>query len=44
VGERMVLRDPRDPEAAANFATALFVGGLRTLPHASYPTKSTGQA
>jgi AcrR family transcriptional regulator len=44
LADRMVLREPRDPEAAANFATALFVGGLRTLPHASYPTKSTGLA
>jgi AcrR family transcriptional regulator len=34
VGERMVLRsEPRDPAAAAAFATALFVGGLKALPH-----------
>ncbi len=44
VGERMVLREQRDPEAAANFATALFIGGIRTLPHAAYPAKSTGSA
>jgi AcrR family transcriptional regulator len=33
VGERMILREKRDPVAAANFATALFLGGVRSLPH-----------
>jgi AcrR family transcriptional regulator len=28
VGVRMLLRDPVDPESAADFATRLFVGGL----------------
>jgi len=33
--ERMLRRDVRDPAAAADFATALFMGGVRTLPHRS---------
>ena len=32
VGEHMLTRDPVDTGAAADFATALFIGGLRTLP------------
>jgi AcrR family transcriptional regulator len=44
VGERMILRERRDPVAAANFATALFLGGIRTLPHADHPEQSTGTA
>ena len=44
VGERMILRDKRDPLAAANFATALFLGGIRTLPHAEHPAAKTGTA
>ncbi|MGZ5932724.1 MAG: TetR/AcrR family transcriptional regulator [Rhizomicrobium sp.] len=44
VGERMILRDKRDPVAAATFATALFLGGIRTLPHAAHPATSTGSA
>ena len=44
VGERMVQREHRDPAAAANFATALFLGGIRTLPHAAHPTAETGSA
>jgi len=32
VAERMVLREKRDPEGAAKFATALFLGGIRALP------------
>jgi AcrR family transcriptional regulator len=44
VGERMILRDKRDPIAAANFATALFLGGIRTLPHADHPAAKTGTA
>ncbi len=31
VGVRMVARDPADPEAAADFATRLFLGGLERL-------------
>lgn len=44
VGERMVQRENRDPAAAAAFATAIFLGGLRTLPHADHPTAKTGVA
>jgi AcrR family transcriptional regulator len=31
--ERMLRREMRDPVAAADFATALFMGGIRALPH-----------
>ena len=42
VSERMILRDKRDPAAAAAFATALFLGGIRTLPaHANHPIAKT---
>jgi AcrR family transcriptional regulator len=44
VGERMVLREKRDPAAAATFATALLLGGIRTLPHADHPAAETGTA
>ena len=44
VGERMILREKRDPLAAASFATALFLGGIRTLPHAAHPAAKTGTA
>jgi AcrR family transcriptional regulator len=44
VAERMLQRDPRDPVAAANFATALFLGGIRTLPHVDHPAAKTGIA
>jgi hypothetical protein len=33
VGDRMLCRDDADPAAAAAFATALFMGGVRALPH-----------
>src|SRR5579871_249616 len=33
VADRMVLREFPDPAGAAVFATALFMGGVRTLPH-----------
>jgi len=33
VSERMMRRDNPDPAAAAVFATTLFLGGIRTLPH-----------
>jgi len=35
VSERMMRRESPDPAAAAVFATALFLGGIRTLPHRS---------
>ncbi len=33
IAERMLAREDIDPPAAADFATALFMGGVRTLPH-----------
>ena len=44
VGGRMVVREHRDPAAAAAFATALFMGGIRMLPHADHPAAKTGTA
>jgi AcrR family transcriptional regulator len=44
VAERMVQREPRDPAAAAAFATALFMGGIRMLPNADRPAAATGSA
>jgi len=44
VGGRMVVREHRDPVAAANFATALLMGGIRTLPLAAMPSAKTGTA
>jgi len=44
VGERMLGREPHDPVAAANFATALFLGGVRTLPCAAEAEIKTGTA
>jgi AcrR family transcriptional regulator len=35
LAERMLCRDGADPESAALFATALFLGGIRQLPHAA---------
>ena len=37
VGERMMQRETPDPSSAAIFATALFLGGIRTLPLAAAP-------
>ncbi|MBU6297276.1 MAG: TetR/AcrR family transcriptional regulator [Alphaproteobacteria bacterium] len=44
LGERMLGREPHDPVAAAKFATALFLGGLRTLPYAVERGVNTGSA
>jgi AcrR family transcriptional regulator len=44
VAERMLLREQRDPAAAAAFATALFIGGIRMLPNADHPAAKTGIA
>ena len=44
VADRMVMRESRDPAAAAAFATALFLGGIRTLPHVAHPAARTGTA
>jgi AcrR family transcriptional regulator len=35
MAERMVLRENRDPATAAEFATALFIGGIKALPHST---------
>lgn len=35
LAERMLRREPHDTEEAARFATALFMGGVRSLPHAA---------
>ena len=35
LAERMLCRDGADPESVASFATALFLGGIRELPHAA---------
>ena len=44
VADRMVVRESRDPAAAAAFATALFLGGIRMLPHVAHPAARTGTA
>ncbi len=44
VAERMMVSEHRDPAAAAAFATALFIGGIRMLPHADHPVAKTGTA
>jgi len=44
VADRMMAREHRDPAAAAAFATALFMGGIRMLPHADHPAAKTGTA
>lgn len=33
LAERMLCREGADPESAASFATALFLGGIHALPH-----------
>ena len=37
VAERLLQREPHDPVAAAEFATALLIGGVRGLPYARAP-------
>ncbi len=44
VGERMMRRETPDPASAAVFATALFLGGIRTLPHDGAPAAQSGAA
>jgi hypothetical protein len=44
VADRMILREEPDPAGAAIFATALFMGGVRTLPHSTLPKQSAGSA
>jgi AcrR family transcriptional regulator len=38
--ERILRREHRDPIGAAEFATALFMGGIRALPHMSEMAKT----
>lgn len=40
IGEHMLTRDPVDTEAAAKFATALFLGGFKALPVTARPAAS----
>jgi AcrR family transcriptional regulator len=44
VADRMVCRATPDAEGATVFATALFMGGVRTLPHQSLPDERAGTA
>ncbi len=37
IAEYMLKRDPVDPKAAADFATALFMGGFKALPRLAPP-------
>jgi AcrR family transcriptional regulator len=42
MAERMLLREKRDPSAAAEFATALFLGGIKALPHSTAEGAAVG--
>ena len=42
IAEHLLDRDDRDPASAAEFATALFLGGVRNLPHRSVPAAFRG--
>ena len=44
VAERMLRRDNPDPAEAAQFATALFLGGVRALPHCVVAPPTNGSA
>ena len=44
MAERMNRREPHDPAAAAEFATALFLGGVRKLPYATAPGVTSANA
>ncbi len=37
--DHILRRENRDPKAAADFATALLLGGIRALPHADAASK-----
>jgi AcrR family transcriptional regulator len=43
VAERMLERQPHDPAAAADFASALFLGGIRALPLAERTPPSSAE-
>jgi AcrR family transcriptional regulator len=42
MAERMLRRDNTDPAEAAEFATALFLGGVRALPHTQTANGAAG--
>ncbi len=42
IAERMLRRADADPAAAAEFATALFLGGVKALPHVPAPATANG--
>jgi AcrR family transcriptional regulator len=44
VAERMLRHEPYDPVAAAEFAAALFIGGVHALPGAAEPGVNTETA
>ena len=44
VAERMMMREAPNPLEAAEFATALFMGGIRTLPHVAGASSKDGGA
>jgi AcrR family transcriptional regulator len=44
IADRMLRRDNPDPAAAAQFATALFMGGIRALPHVKSIAKTVNEA
>jgi AcrR family transcriptional regulator len=44
VADQMVRRERHDPQGAADFATALFLGGIRKLPHKAKPLNGNGSA
>jgi AcrR family transcriptional regulator len=45
VSDRMLKTNPHEPKIAADFATALFLGGVRALPEMQHhePSESTGE-
>ncbi|MGH6876290.1 MAG: TetR/AcrR family transcriptional regulator [Rhizomicrobium sp.] len=44
LAERMLRREDFDPASAAAFATALFLGGIRALPHRESPAATSDAA
>lgn len=42
VADEMVRREGHDPQGAADFATALFLGGVRKLPHRAKAANGNG--
>ncbi len=44
VAERMLRSEPHDPAAAAEFASTLFIAGVRTLPYATAAGVISGTA